>query len=197
MADPRVVELGVVAEERPPQPRFFFDLSSPEAWLVAERVLTELPELAEWVPVEWLGAQEYDWDAVAARAGALGLPPVRRPTRPVESSRTAMLAATYARTGGKTVAFCQAVLRQVFVGGRALEDVDTLLLAGAAAEIHPRALLKALETKSTARALDAATEGARAAGVTRAPALATLGGEVYAGVDCIALASASTVLDRG
>ena len=29
-------------------PRFYFDLASPEAYLVAERVLHDLPELAEW-----------------------------------------------------------------------------------------------------------------------------------------------------
>ena len=32
-------------------PRFYLDLSSPEAWLSAERILALLPVPCEWVPV--------------------------------------------------------------------------------------------------------------------------------------------------
>src|SRR3712207_7018396 len=32
-------------------PAFYFDLSSPEAWLAAERVLRVVPPPCEWIPV--------------------------------------------------------------------------------------------------------------------------------------------------
>ena len=34
-----------------PQPRFYYDLASPEAYLVAERALHALRTVPEWIPV--------------------------------------------------------------------------------------------------------------------------------------------------
>ncbi len=53
-----------------------------------------------------------------------------------------MLAATYAKRIGRAVAFSLAAFRQAFAGGRDLADQDTILIAGAACEMHPTALLK-------------------------------------------------------
>ena len=33
------------------QPRFYYDLASPESYLVAERALHALGEVPEWIPV--------------------------------------------------------------------------------------------------------------------------------------------------
>ena len=33
------------------QPRFYYDLASPDAYLAAERVMHVLPEIPEWIPV--------------------------------------------------------------------------------------------------------------------------------------------------
>jgi predicted DsbA family dithiol-disulfide isomerase len=82
-----------------------------------------------------------------------------------------MLAATYAKRIGRTVAFSLAAFRQAFAGGRDLGDRDTLLIAGAACEMHPAALLKALELRSVADALGQANARAAAAGVETLPAI--------------------------
>ena len=82
------------------------------------------------------------------RATAQGdLLPVRWPDPFPFDSETALLAATYAKGLGKVAAFSLAAFRQAYAGGRAL-DLDTVLLAGAAAEIHPAALIKAIELRS-------------------------------------------------
>jgi 2-hydroxychromene-2-carboxylate isomerase len=85
-------------------------------------------------------------------------------------SRLAMLAATFAKEGGRGVAFSLAAFRQAFAAGRDLSEVDNVLIAAAACELHPRAVLKALESERVAEALDAATERARSLGVTELPA---------------------------
>jgi predicted DsbA family dithiol-disulfide isomerase len=86
-----------------------------------------------------------------------------------------MLAATYAKRAGRIVAFSLAAFRQAFAAGRDLGDLDTVLIAAAACELHPKALLKAIELRSVAQALEAATNGARAAGVESLPAIRDTG----------------------
>lgn len=171
------------------QPGFFFDLGSPGSYLVSERVLHALPELAEWVPVAWGADRDPDWEALEVRASSIGLLPLRHAARWPPDTGAAMRAATYAKQGGKTVAFCQAAFRQAFAGGQDLSNTDTLLLAGAAAEIHPRALLKGIETAGVERALASATAAARDAGVTQVPALVMEDGTVYEGEDCLEAAT--------
>ena len=67
-----------------------------------------------------------------------------------------MIGATYAKQIGRAVAFSLAAFRQAFAGGRALDE-DTVVIAAAACEMHPRAVLQALGRRSVAAALDAAT----------------------------------------
>ncbi len=163
---------------------FFFDLGSPECWIAAERVIAALPEVPVFAPVEAGsladGLPEPDLETIARRAWELDLLPFRPPATLPRDTRPAMLAATYARQAGRVVAFAHAALRQVWAGGRALEDPDTLRIAGAAAEIHPAALDRGIALAGTARGLDAATAEARAAGVTTVPALVA-GGRVFTG----------------
>jgi 2-hydroxychromene-2-carboxylate isomerase len=82
-----------------------------------------------------------------------------------------MLAATYAKQVGRVVAFSLAAFRQTFAAGRDLSEQDTVLIAAAACELHPAALLKGVALRSVARALEQATERARAAGVGSLPAV--------------------------
>jgi 2-hydroxychromene-2-carboxylate isomerase len=82
-----------------------------------------------------------------------------------------MLAATYAKRIGRAVAFSLAAFRQAFAGGRDLADPDTILIAGAACEMHPAALLKGIEMRSVAVALGEATDRARRAGAAPLPAI--------------------------
>lgn len=173
----------------PPQPRFYFDPGAPASWLVAERILHALPELAEWVPAALGPDPDPDWDDVAARAAALGLLAPRRPAVWPPDTGLALRALTYARGLGKTVAFAQALMRQAYAAGRDLADPDTVVIAGAAAEIHPRALLTGAGTAGVARALAEATAAAEGAGVRIGPAVVWPDGRVLAGADCVAVAT--------
>ncbi len=151
---------------------FYYDLGSPECYLAAEQVAAgALGDVAEWVPVLF-GGQSPDRVEIERRASELGLQPLRWPPRLPTDTRQAMLAATYAKRGGRAVAFSLAAFRQAFAAGRDLADVNTVLIAAAACELHPTAVLKALELRSVAEALDEATARAREAGVESLPAIA-------------------------
>jgi 2-hydroxychromene-2-carboxylate isomerase len=170
------------------QPRFYFDLASPEAYLAAERVLHALGEVPEWVPVRFepaafRGGQElraYQED-VERRAAALGLMRLRWPDPFPADTDWAMLAATYAKTIGRGVAFALAAFRQAFAAGRDLSEPDSVLIAAAACEMHPSAVLKGAVLRGTRERLEAATAGARAAGVAAVPAVVRDGEVLFAG----------------
>ena len=116
-----------------------------------------LDEVPEWVPVVAGDEEPVDRAAVEARAAELGLPAVRWPDPFPFDSRTAMLAATYAKQSGRAVAFSLAAMRQAFAGGRDLSVTDHVLIAAAACELHPRALLKGIELRSVREELEAAS----------------------------------------
>jgi 2-hydroxychromene-2-carboxylate isomerase len=159
------------------QPRFYYDLGSADAYLVAERAHAVLGVVPEWVPVrmetafrcaEEVASHRED---VERRAARYGLPPLRWPEDYPFDSEFAMLAATYTREIGRGVAFSLAAFRQAFAAGRDLSQRDDVLIAGAACELHPAALIKGAELRSTRERLAAATAAARAAGVRDVPAL--------------------------
>ena len=91
-----------------------------------------------------------------------------------------MLVATYAKQIGRAVAFSLAAFRQAFAAGRDLGDRDTVLIAAAACEMHPAAVIKGAELRSIRRRLDAATDGRGAAGVLDVPAV-RVGDRVFHG----------------
>jgi 2-hydroxychromene-2-carboxylate isomerase len=129
--------------------------------------------------------------AAVERAATLqNVQPLRWPPGWPGDTRTAMVAATYAKQIGRAVAFSLAAFRQAFAGGRDLADEDTILIAAAACEMHPRAVRQALGRASVAAALDAATADAAAAGVRELPAL-VLGEQVFQGADCVEAAAAA------
>ena len=166
------------------QPVFYYELSSPACYLAAERIMAELPVAPEWEPVLWGPVLDPDRALIEATANALGLQPVRWPNPWPPQTRTAMLAATYAKRIGRAVAFSLGAFRQAFAGGRDLGDEDTVLIAAAACEMHPTAVLKGIALRSVAGALEQATAAARAAGVPSLPAI-SVGERVFAGEDAI------------
>jgi 2-hydroxychromene-2-carboxylate isomerase len=89
----------------------------------------------------------------------------------------AMLAATYAKQIGRVVAFSAAAFRQAFAGGRDLGREETLLIAGAACEMHPKALLQGIALRPTAEALARANARALADGVQQLPAMVPRSGD--------------------
>src|SRR5919201_6741756 len=165
-------------------PAFFFDLASPAAYLAAERALQVHPGV-EWLPVlarELPGAET--WDAfrcaeernialaqIERAAAERGLQPIRWPEPFPFDSLFAMRVATYAKQIGRTVAFALAAFRQAFAAGRSLADPDNVVIAAAACEMHPTAVLKAAELRGVRTALEEATARAIALGVRDVPAV--------------------------
>jgi 2-hydroxychromene-2-carboxylate isomerase len=171
------------------QPVFYYDLGSPRCYVVAETIMGTLPVVPEWEPVlaADLRANDpppLDRAEIERVAGRLGLQPVRWPKRWPPDTEPAMLAATYAKRIGRAVAFSLAAFRQAFAGGRDLSDRDTILIAGAACEMHPTALGKGIELASTRAALIEATRRAHDAGVSELPAI-QIGQRVFAGPDAL------------
>ena len=141
---------------------FRFDLADPLAYLEAERLRVEDPSV-EWVPVLAPPAYRCAEEAasvredVERRAASMGLQAVRWPEPFPFDSERAMLAATYAKQIGRAVAFSLAAFRQAYAAGRPLDEDDNILIAAAACEMHPRAVLKALDTRGVREALEEAT----------------------------------------
>ncbi len=178
------------------QPVFYYDLGSPQCYIVGETIMSTLPVVPEWEPVLASQIAESephagpDRSEVERLAAALGLQPLRWPPNWPPDSTRSMLAATYAKRVGRGVAFSLAAFRQEFAGGRDIGDDNTVLIAGAACEMHPVALVKGMELRSTAEALDAATRRARAAGIRTIPAI-QMGDRTYEGPEAMALGGAT------
>jgi 2-hydroxychromene-2-carboxylate isomerase len=176
------------------QPVFYYDLGSPDCYLAAERSLAILPVVPEWEPV--LGpevqtdAPAPDRDALARRVLRAELQPLRWPPSWPPDTERAMLAATYAKHIGRAVAFSLAAFRQAFAGGRDLGDERTILLAAAACEIHPAAVLKGIGLRSVTTGLRAAGQRALAAGVTSLPAI-QVGQALFQGAGAVEEAEAA------
>jgi 2-hydroxychromene-2-carboxylate isomerase len=173
---------------------FYFDLASPPAYLAAERVLQVLPGPAEWQPVlarELPGAESFEAFRCATeeevfraeierRAEELGLQELRWPSPFPFDSTLAMRVATYAKGIGRAVPFAQAAFRQAFAGGHALDDPSHVLIAAAACELHPQAVLRSAELRAVREQLATATAEAARTGVSEVPAV-RVGERVFAG----------------
>ncbi len=181
---------------------FVYDLGSPYAYLSAERINAAFAgagaEVPEWQPVllgglfqrfgrsSWgLGPDREEGMAECERrASAYGLPPLAWPDPWPDNYLFAMRVATFAKELGKTVSFSLAAFRQAFVGGRDLADPDNVLIAAAAAEMHPRAILAAVERQSIKDRLREATDRVAELGVTGAPSF-VVNGRVFWGDDML------------
>ena len=189
------------------RPVFFYDLGSPYAYLAAERVNGLFAEASgeppEWQPI-LLGAlfKRFGRDSwangpdraggmreVERRASAHGLPPVKWPEPFPGNTLLAMRAATYAKQIGRAPSFSLAAFRQAFAAGRDLTEPDNVLLAAAAAEMHPRAVLSAVERDSVKRRLRETTERAGEMGVRGVPSV-VVGERVFWGDDRLEEAAA-------
>jgi 2-hydroxychromene-2-carboxylate isomerase len=161
------------------QAAFYYDLCSPDAYIAAERVVGVLGAVPEFVPVRIGGPGGFRCaeeeaiyrSEIERRAARHGLMPLRWPAELPADTEWAMLVATYAKQTGRVVAYSMAAFRQAFAAGRDLGDRDSVLIAAAAAEMHPAAVLKAAGLKGTRARLEEATAAARAAGVVDVPAV--------------------------
>ena len=175
---------------------FYYDLASPDAYLAAERVVGVLGTVPEFVPVrigsvggfrcaeeEAIYRSEFE-----RRAAARELMPIRWPEPFPADTEWAMLVATFAKQTGRVVAYSMAAFRQAFAAGRDLGERDWVLVAAAAAELHPASVIKAAELRGTRRRLDEATATARAAGVRDVPAV-RVGAAVFHGDEALEAAA--------
>ena len=181
---------------------FYYDFSSPYSYLAAERISGLFAEAGveqpEWQPISFghilktTGRRPWsfgddrsaDFEEIQRRADERGLPEVVYPKGwPIENySLNPVRAAIYAKESGRVVSFSMACFRQVFAGRRDMSDVDNVLLAAAACELHPNAVLKGIETRSVKDKLRQATEEALALGVSGIPTVA-VGDEIFWGDD--------------
>jgi 2-hydroxychromene-2-carboxylate isomerase len=178
------------------QPVFYYDLGSPYAYLTAERLQRVLPVMPVWQPILlggiWRQSGGRSWGItdqreagqaeVERRATEYGLMPVRWPEGWPNNTLKAMRAAIFAQSIGRAVAFSLAAFRQAFAGGKDLSNVENVLIAAAACELHPNAILKALETQSVKDKLREATQEAYDRGVRGVPTIA-FGDQLFWGDD--------------
>lgn len=199
---PPPIDVGVSPDEQGP-PAFYFDFRDPWSYLAAERVMQVLPVATPWVPIDssrlpdgeaWSGFRcEADELAARERVEALvrerDMQPLRWPVElPFDSTR-ALLAAWYAKGIGRVVSFSLPAFRQAFAGGHDLGTETYVLLAAAACEMHPRAVIQAFGRDAVAAQLTDATERAIARGVRTVPAVWT-GDRVFHGDDELEAAAA-------
>lgn len=175
---------------------FYFDLGSPYAWLASERVNALFATPPLWQPIllggvfkavgrsSWAetGAREEGMSEVERRAAGHGLMEVRWPDPWPGNMLTAMRAATFAKNTGRTVAFALAAFRQAFAAGRDLGELDNVLIAAAACELHPRAVIAGIESRGVKDELRRATDEAVERGVIGVPTVA-VGDELFWGDD--------------
>ena len=171
---------------------FYYDFNSPYSYLAAERISGLFAEAEveqpEWQPISFghvlkeTGRRPWSYEEdkradlaeIDRRMRERGLPEIRYPEGwPIDNySLNPLRAAIYAKESGRVVSFTLACFRQVFAAGRDMSDLDNVLLAAAACELHPNAVLKGIETKSVKDRLRAATEEALERGIEGIPTVA-------------------------
>jgi 2-hydroxychromene-2-carboxylate isomerase len=187
-------------------PIFYYDLSSPYAYLAAARVDDVLPVRPEWRPiafgvivqrigkVPWSFASDRnaDFAEIDRRAAALGLPPIRYPEGwPVKTySIIALRAALAAVDQDQRRALTRELYRSAFVDGHHLADVETVLDAAERAGLDRAAIAEAISSEEIKAQLRADTDAALELGVTGVPTVA-VGEHLFWGDDRLEDAAAA------
>jgi 2-hydroxychromene-2-carboxylate isomerase len=190
---------------------FYFDLGSPFAYLVAERLGDVLSEPVTWQPVS-LGAlfkinRRSSWalggaDArqagiaeVERRARAYGLEPIRWPDPWPTNYLYAMRAVTYAFQVGRGRQLTLAAFRSAFVHGQDLALVETVLDAAEQAGLGRAEVDDATRDPEIKLALRSATDAAHERGVLGVPTI-VVGEELFWGDDRLPDAAAALAASR-
>ncbi len=180
---------------------FYFDLGSPFAYLVAERLAEVLPEPVAWQPVSLGGlfkangrsswglgdpaGRQQGMREVERRAALYGLPPVRWPDPWPGNYLFAMRACTFAFELGRGKEFTVRAFRHAFQQGHDLSVPERVLDVAAGAGFDPGELAAASGGPDLKQALRAATEAAHELGVFGVPTIA-VGDELFWGEDRLA-----------
>jgi 2-hydroxychromene-2-carboxylate isomerase len=177
------------------RPTFFFDLSDPFSYLVAERIERVLGQV-DWVPTGGTvlrdGEQWRDPAGLRAHAetcaAALRLPLVWPEHFPGETP-AALRAAAYAAENGAGGRFALAASRLAFCGGFDLEDPEILAEAAAAAGLGLQDTIGAAGDLTRDGALHATARGLLNQGVRSLPAI-KIGDHWFDGDGALAAAAA-------
>jgi 2-hydroxychromene-2-carboxylate isomerase len=189
-----------------PAPIFYYDLSSPYAYLAAARVDDVLPVRAEWRPIAFgvivqrLGKVPWSLKAdrrqhfaeIASRAADRGMPPIVYPegwpreTYSVLPLRAALLATDPVQLRALT----RELYRTAFVDGRHLADVEAVLDAAQRAGMDREAVRAGMQRPEIKDRLRAHTEAALEQGVSGVPTV-QVGTELFWGEDRLEDAAAA------
>ncbi len=102
---------------------------------------SELPGPAREAGFRCLADEEAFREDVARRARALGLQPLRWPSRSRSTARSRCARRLTPSSIGRAIPFAQAAFRQAFAAGHDSSRLDFVLIAAAACEMHPTAVL--------------------------------------------------------
>jgi 2-hydroxychromene-2-carboxylate isomerase len=167
-----------------PTPTFFFDVSDPLSYLMAEQVERSLGEV-QWVAVDGTALGDRDTEQAPlrkhaeARAEALRLPLVWPETFPA-GTPCALRAASYACEIGAGAQFALAASRLAFCGGFDLEDPEALTEAAAAAGVPLEGCMNAVSEHWRDEELAEMANVLRVHEIFEVPAV-TIGGRWFAG----------------
>jgi len=192
---------------------FYFDLGSPYAYLMAERLGEALGgEPVAWQPISLGGlfkangrsswevgdpaTREDGIEEVERRVRAYGLPELRWPEPWPGNYLFAMRVATFAFRVSRGEAFALRAFRDVFQQGCDLGIPEHVLNAAEQAGIDRQKAHAATEDAQIKQALRAATEAAHARGVIGVPTLA-VGDELFWGDDRLVDAAAAVARASG
>lgn len=180
------------------RPVFYYDTNSPYAYLAADRVDQVLPVRPEWRPiafgvivretgkVPWSFGEgrERDFAEIARRARERGLPEVRYPQEwPAEGYSLNPLRALLLAEGERQLrAVTLELFRTMFVEGRMLNDLETLLDAAGRAGMDRELVREGIQRQEIKDRLRAGTDEALAAGVTGVPTV-RVDGQLFWGDD--------------
>jgi 2-hydroxychromene-2-carboxylate isomerase len=185
---------------------FYYDVSSPYAYLGAMRVDEVLPVRPQWRPIAFgvivrrLGKRPWsfsedrdqDFNEIARRARQRGLPELRYPEGwPVQTySLTPLRALMLADGQDQLRALTRELYRTIFVEGRHLAQIDTVLDAATKAGMDREQVLAGIESDEVKRRLREQTDDALKRGVTGVPTVA-VGDQLFWGDDHLEDAAAA------
>jgi 2-hydroxychromene-2-carboxylate isomerase len=188
------------------QPLFYYDFSSPYAYLAASRVDEVLPVPPVWRPIafgvivqrhnkrpwSFRESRDQDFAEIERRGAAYGLPPIRYPEGwPVETySIPALRLALLGEEEGKLREISRELYRTAFAEGRPLVDTETLLDVAERAGMDREEVRSGIVRDEIKARLRAATEEALERGVTGVPTIA-VGERLFWGDDRLEEAAAA------
>ena len=184
-------------------PAFYYALSSPYAYLAAERMGTVLPE-AEWTPIligglfklngrtSWIFSDERKsrMAEIDERAKRYGLPPITWPTGLPANQLGLQRAATVAKRHDRAARFALEAFRATYVRGVDPSTDQGLRELAATVDLDGDALIAAIAEQDVKDELRRTTEHAHEQGVPGVPTV-VVDGAVFWGDDRLEEAAAA------